>query len=114
MRSKAVAFWLCLFFGVLGIHRFYLGKTISGLIWLFTGGVFGVGYLLDVLRIAFNLMRDGNGYPLRQPGLFHNTVIKSMAILEIFWIIVVSIFAFYMLLFHPAGQPIDFPAPYKF
>ena len=40
--------WLLLsFFGVLGIHRFYMGKWISGLIYLLTGGLFLMGYIYD-------------------------------------------------------------------
>lgn len=44
--------WLLLtFFGVLGIHRFYLGKWITGTIWLCSGGFFLMGYLYDFLNI---------------------------------------------------------------
>jgi TM2 domain-containing membrane protein YozV len=40
--------WVLLtFFGVLGVHRFYLGKWVSGLLYLVTGGLFGMGYLYD-------------------------------------------------------------------
>lgn len=40
--------WILLtFLGVFGVHRFYMGKWISGLIWLCTGGLFLVGYLYD-------------------------------------------------------------------
>ncbi len=44
--------WLLLtFLGIFGIHRFYLGKWITGIIWFFTGGLFLVGYLYDFWTI---------------------------------------------------------------
>lgn len=52
-NSKGMAFllWLpCLFF-VCGIHRFYLGRPLSGLLYLLTFGLFGVGQLVDLLLL---------------------------------------------------------------
>lgn len=42
-----VAWILLTFLGVLGFHRMYQGKWISGIIYLLTGGLFGLGYLYD-------------------------------------------------------------------
>ncbi|MCC2677834.1 MAG: hypothetical protein K0R29_410 [Pseudobdellovibrio sp.] len=43
-----VAWLLLTFLGVFGIHRFYLGKFITGLIYLLTLGLFGIGLLYDL------------------------------------------------------------------
>ena len=43
-----VAWLLLTFLGLFGIHRFYLGKWITGLIWLVSGGLFGIGWLYDL------------------------------------------------------------------
>jgi len=34
-------------FGFMGIHRFYYGRPITGTIWLFTGGLLGIGWIVD-------------------------------------------------------------------
>ena len=47
----SVAWLLLTFLGLFGVHRFYLGKWISGIIWLCTGGFFLVGYLYDFLNM---------------------------------------------------------------
>ena len=51
-KSKGVAFVLCIFLGYLGVHRFYAGKTFSGVLYLFTGGLVGFGWLYDIFAIA--------------------------------------------------------------
>jgi TM2 domain-containing membrane protein YozV len=47
----AYLLWLVGGFGVLGLHRFYLGRWITGLIWLFTGGLFFIGALIDLILV---------------------------------------------------------------
>ncbi len=53
MTSTGVAYllWFLGGLGILGLHRFYLGRWPTGLLWLLTGGVVGIGALLDLLAI---------------------------------------------------------------
>ena len=52
-KSKWAAFFLCLFFGVLGVHKFYEGKVLLGILYLFTGGIFSIGVIIDLIRLLF-------------------------------------------------------------
>lgn len=54
MKSKGVAYvlWLVSGFGAAGFHRFYLGKIGTGLLWLFTLGLFGIGALYDLFTLS--------------------------------------------------------------
>ncbi len=54
--------WILLtFLGLFGIHRFYMGKWLSGLVYLLTGGIFGLGYLYDLwtLNDQVSLINSG-------------------------------------------------------
>lgn len=47
----AYILWALGIFGICGVHRLYLGKTVSGIIYLFTFGLFGLGQLMDLFFI---------------------------------------------------------------
>ena len=64
-KSRWVAFFLCLFLGIFGIHRFYVGKVGTGIIWLFTGGLLGIGWIIDLITLLFGGFSDKWGYRLR-------------------------------------------------
>lgn len=61
-KNKKKALLLCIFFGYLGIHRFYLGKVGTGIIWLLTYGCLGAGWIVDIILILTNHMKDSTGY----------------------------------------------------
>jgi TM2 domain-containing membrane protein YozV len=46
--DHTVAWILLTFLGLFGIHRFYMGKWITGIVYLLSGGIFGIGYLYDL------------------------------------------------------------------
>ncbi len=60
-KSLLIALILCAIFGALGVHRFYAGKAGTGILYLFTGGLFGIGYVIDIILIALGRFRDGEG-----------------------------------------------------
>lgn len=60
-KSRLVALLLCLFVGGLGVHRFYLGKIGTGVLWLLTMGLFGIGSLIDLILIACGSAKDKEG-----------------------------------------------------
>ena len=63
-RSRWLTLLLCVVFGFAGVHRFYTGKIGTGLLYLCTGGLFGIGIVCDALSILFGWFRDGFGLPL--------------------------------------------------
>jgi TM2 domain-containing membrane protein YozV len=56
-----VAWILLTFLGVFGIHRFYMGKWLTGILYLLTGGILGLGYLYDLctLNDQVSLLNQG-------------------------------------------------------
>lgn len=49
--DKWIAFFLCLLLGFVGAHKFYEGRTGIGIIYLFTCGLFGIGWFIDCIAI---------------------------------------------------------------
>lgn len=52
-KNKWVALVLCFFFGVLGVHKFYENKVGMGVLYLFTGGLFCIGVIVDFITLLF-------------------------------------------------------------
>ena len=65
-KDWLVALLLCLFLGGVGGHRFYVGKVGSGILYLFTAGVFGIGVLVDLIKIITGKFTDKDGNPIQK------------------------------------------------
>lgn len=60
-KSRLVAALLCFFFGAIGVHRFYCGKTGTGIAMIFTIGGLGVWTFIDLIMILCGSFRDSDG-----------------------------------------------------
>lgn len=60
------ALLLCFFLGYFGVHRFYVGKVGTGLIQLFTLGLFGIWVLIDFIMIITGAFTDSEGNKITQ------------------------------------------------
>jgi TM2 domain-containing membrane protein YozV len=64
-KSKIITLLLCIFLGYLGIHRFYTGYAWFGVLYLLTGGILGIGILVDLIFIIFGGYEDVDGNSLK-------------------------------------------------
>ncbi|MYM93926.1 TM2 domain-containing protein [Duganella vulcania] len=60
-KDYVVTVLLCFFLGVLGVHRFYVGKIGTGLLMLFTFGGFGIWALIDFIMVVLGSFTDSDG-----------------------------------------------------
>nr|DAW56625.1 MAG TPA: TM2 domain [Bacteriophage sp.] len=59
-KNSMISLVLCLFLGYLGVHKFYEGKTKLGILYLFTVGLCGIGWIVDTIRLALKLVSSTN------------------------------------------------------
>ncbi len=65
-RDWLIAFLLCFFGGFIGLHRFYCGKIVSGVVYILTFGGVGIGVLVDLILILCKKFRDNEGLYLKK------------------------------------------------
>jgi TM2 domain-containing membrane protein YozV len=90
-KSHTVAMILCFFFGVLGVHRFYMGKIVTGILMLVTYGGFGIWMFVDMIIFIFSNFNDGDGRPLEDKN---NVVVIIFGILYLFYYLMIAFFIF--------------------
>ncbi len=59
-------FLLLFFLGFLGVHRFYAGKILTGILFIVTIGGFGIWYIVDLIYIVVGGFTDSNGNKITQ------------------------------------------------
>ncbi len=96
-RRSDNIFFLALFGGVFGLHRFSVGKLFSGTLYLLTGGLFLVGWLLDVIALLGGVFKDREGKYLIAPKNRFNSLLwlpAGMLVSVIAFLINTSLFSF--------------------
>jgi TM2 domain-containing membrane protein YozV len=76
-KSGLAAFilWLICLGGVCGLHRFYLGRPWTGLLWLVTFGLLGIGQIVDLFLLP-GMLRAENA-ERRLDALYHERRLRS-------------------------------------
>jgi len=106
-KSSGITLVLCLLFGMLGIHRFYVGKIGTGILMLITGGGFGIWVLVDLILIVTNKFEDKQGNILeltKEPSGFKKAIMVVGSI--IVWLFI-SVATFMALVFYVTSGLVD-------
>jgi TM2 domain-containing membrane protein YozV len=61
IKNYPVTLVLVLLTGFVGGHRFYVGKVGTGVLFLLTGGVFFIGWIIDIFTVSFGNFTDKTG-----------------------------------------------------
>ena len=64
-KSFVAALLLCVLLGALGIHRFYAGRIVTGILMILTLGGLGIWTLIDLIMIATGSFKDSQGLKIK-------------------------------------------------
>ena len=90
-EKKRLTGWLLLlpgFIGIAGLHRFYIGKSFTGLVMLFTFGLLGLWTLLDFITMLSGQFKDSLGLPLKKGKSDWPYMLGSLAGVVLIWILI--------------------------
>ncbi|HDQ15378.1 MAG TPA: TM2 domain-containing protein [Sediminispirochaeta sp.] len=73
----AYVLWFLSGFGAMGFHRFYMGKIGTGLLYIFTGGLFGIGSIYDFITLPLQV-REANLQAGWREALYGNTAMRTV------------------------------------
>lgn len=79
--GTAYVLWLGCLLQLHGLHRLYNGKIFTGLLWMFSFGLFGIGQLVDLLMIP-NMVQEHNDKLRSSQGLLPSGVPQDQAVIE--------------------------------
>jgi TM2 domain-containing membrane protein YozV len=92
-KSAVVTLLLCIFLGSFGIHRFYVGKWLTGILMLITLGGLGIWYLVDIALIVSNRFTDCGGRVIelaKKPASFRNIMTVFTVFIVAFYGLIIS------------------------
>ncbi|MHC4551370.1 MAG: NINE protein [Planctomycetota bacterium] len=64
-KSGIACLLFLLLLGPLGLHRFYVGKVGTGILFLLTGGLLGLWWLIDLIILVVGSFSDAEGFPVK-------------------------------------------------
>ena len=59
-NKSLVLLLVCIFVGYMGVHKFLQGKIVMGIIYFLTGGLFSIGWIIDIITCALDCVKDFN------------------------------------------------------
>ena len=65
-KSWIATLLFTLFLGGIGVHRFYVGKIGTGILYILTLGFLGIGILIDLITVCCKQFRDADGNRIMQ------------------------------------------------
>ena len=71
-KSFVAALLLCVLLGALGIHRFYAGRIVTGILMILTLGGLGIWTLIDLIMIATGSFKDSKGLKIKSSKISIN------------------------------------------